>query len=74
MSGELLAFGTSAPYHPLNSWQGMPNGQRNGFTYGRHFGVFLYGGGSSGGEGRSGSGLLSGEAAALGEVYGYGVV
>ena len=65
MSGELLAFGTSAPYHPLNSWQGMPNGQRNGFTHGRHFGVFLYGGGSTNG---GDNGLPLGEAAALGEV------
>jgi hypothetical protein len=60
MGGELLAFGTSAPYHPLNSWPGMPRHQRNGFTHGRHFGVFLHGG--------SGSGLPAGEAAAPGEV------
>lgn len=32
------------PYHPLNSWVGMPGGGsgRNGFTHGRQFGVFVY--------------------------------
>ena len=40
---ELMSFGTSVPYHPLNAWGSMPNGGgRNGFTHGRHQGVFLY--------------------------------
>lgn len=43
MNGELMSFGTAVPYHPLNTWASMPNnGGRNGFTHGRHQGVFLY--------------------------------
>lgn len=43
MNGELMALGTSVPFHPLNAWGSMPNnGGRNGFTHMKHFGVFLY--------------------------------
>lgn len=43
MNGELMSFGTAVPFHPLNAWASMPNnGGRNGFTHGRHQGVFLY--------------------------------
>ncbi len=34
MSGELLLFDTSVPYHPLNSWSSYPKHRLNGFTHG----------------------------------------
>ena len=43
MNGEVMLLGTPIPHHPLNSWGQQPKHGRNGFTYGKDHGIFVYG-------------------------------
>jgi hypothetical protein len=70
MNGELMALGTSVPFHPLNSWGSMPNnGGRNGFTHMKHFGVFLYDMGGIRGEDRDESWAASSDVLEVNERF-----